>query len=389
MTPVALPIADVIETNRILLSQLEGFDELIRLYKKMCLSDHTSELDLLVRRCNEIMLSSPIKSLPWNYGDSPTAIDYKVSADPLFFGLPRGAEYRLSRLYETTVTRAPYDLAYALPSPESVAAIEKLLKDASLTGGIIEVGPGKGLWGKLFQNLGIGYQGHFVKEEMDKYPEFHSALFLEEGIFFHDPYDLSYLDGDTPSRHALFLCWPPVEKEGLSIHGNDIAFRAAQTFLKAARKNGVEAHIIYIGERLNEACTAGPRFETLINMQCELVATYNIHRSQADTFDKCWIFKSKKAIDITSAITLINQFEGSVPKDRALLDVVSAYNTQLLGSGIKAMQAFRLMRNFPENFLDQMIDGRLRRKIELLLSKLNYCTKPTLPKLEPGKGCYK
>jgi len=120
---------------------------------------------------------------------------------------------------------------------------------------ICEVGPGRGVFLRYFQNIGIPAVGHDVKKEAMRW--FGSApLFVDNNsIEYHnDPQDLEYLKVAARKGEILFFCWPPLEKQG-----DMIAFNALKVFYEASRDANKKAHVIYFGKDRGKD-TAGPKF---------------------------------------------------------------------------------------------------------------------------------
>ena len=151
--------------------------------------------------------------------------------------------------YKDSNINAPWDLnyrmrreltkkyAWAIPTPEAIAVIQKYLP-------IIEIGAGKGYWASLIGGDVLCFDCHAKNPEVNNH--------VDGG----EPYYKVRRGGadrveDHPER-TLFLCWPPYDTE------------MAGDCLRAY----TGTHLIFIGEG-NGGCTGGACFWKQIEEEWE------------------------------------------------------------------------------------------------------------------------
>jgi len=213
----------------------------------------------------------------------------ELSRDYVFRDFPDSTD-RLSTTFELRTWCCKF-ISYAIPNEE---ALNKILKLSP----IIEIGSGRGYWGRLLEDMGceiicVDNRSHFgrwfyvkkqdmINKSFEAYRQEKNKTTpngfenIEIKKYYKEPLFKNYKTylRREPNRN-LFLCWPPYEEP------------LAYTSLKKFKGK----YVIYVGEGYG-GCTGCNRFHNLLEKEFDLEETVDIPQ-WFGIHDSMYIYKRK------------------------------------------------------------------------------------------------
>lgn len=165
----------------------------------------------------------------------------------LYEGVPPIVRPEHARFFKDLSNRTACHYGFCFFNFQTCFQIEKFLKKINSTG-IVEVGFGSGMLGRLIYNSLIPYHGHELESTIGKYG---FDNYLPEGSFtiHSDPNDRQYLIDAANQGKTLFLAFAESEE----VHENMVARNSIEIYYNACRAAGRQASIILI----TESCADG------------------------------------------------------------------------------------------------------------------------------------
>ena len=190
-----------------------------------------------------------------------------IASHPLFINIMD----ILSKALSTFKYSSRLEISYSfLKDIKLLDGIKRFLNNVK-SPGILEIGPGRGYWGRIFQNIGIKYLGVDFQKTYNNYgfgtDSYRSFLLSNAIILLKDPLERAHLDKAAIEGTTLFFSYAEIED-----NGNFVAYDSIIYYLNACKTHGTIPTIIMIS---NPEITDGEKCQTLLSQFFDLIYQSN------------------------------------------------------------------------------------------------------------------